>query len=311
MWDCFQFTTLQLSPSSPTVKIWGVEKTYTVQQLLTLPPFNSSVNALSWVGLDRQRNHGLLAVGMETGLLEIWSLHVERGDDSISTPSVNAAPIIQLDPFMCHVSAVNRLAPVGITVWAVTFGTIKRTISRIIILMVSMGHGVMRPTLGGLTSNVIMVGVTFFLASEALELVENAGAVSDLSGKARLFLVLPVAILDAFFILWIFTSLSETLNKLQKDDGKTGNIQEVHKCTGSSRYRISGLDVLRGKKKLTGNFIGSIAETQEILEFWAEKGLSSMLEVVKMDYINTAFQRLEKNDVRYRFVLDVAGSNLE
>ncbi|XP_039066560.1 transmembrane protein 87A-like [Hibiscus syriacus] len=81
--------------------------------------------------------------------------------------------------------------------------------------MVSMGYGVMRPTLGGLTSNVIMVGVTFFLASEALELVENAGAVSDLSGKARLFLVLPVAILDAFFILWIFTSLSATLNKLQ------------------------------------------------------------------------------------------------
>ncbi|XP_039049266.1 probable cinnamyl alcohol dehydrogenase [Hibiscus syriacus] len=70
-------------------------------------------------------------------------------------------------------------------------------------------------------------------------------------------------------------------------------------------------DLVLRKKKLTGNFIGSIAETQEILEFWAEKGLSSMLEVVKMDYINTAFQRLEKNDVRYRFVLDVAGSNLE
>ncbi|KAJ0006831.1 hypothetical protein Pint_29184 [Pistacia integerrima] len=67
----------------------------------------------------------------------------------------------------------------------------------------------------GLTSKVIMLGVTFFLASEVLELVENVGAVSDLSGKARLFLVLPVAILDAFFILWIFTSLSATLNKLQ------------------------------------------------------------------------------------------------
>ncbi|CAL5330898.1 unnamed protein product [Camellia sinensis] len=48
-----------------------------------------------------------------------------------------------------------------------------------------------------------------------LELVENVGAISDLSRKARLFLVLPVALLDAFFILWIFTSLSATLNKLQ------------------------------------------------------------------------------------------------
>ncbi|PSR96210.1 Transmembrane protein like [Actinidia chinensis var. chinensis] len=105
--------------------------------------------------------------------------------------------------------------PTGTTVWAVTFGTVKRTVSRLIILMVSMGYGVVRPTLGGLTSKVIMLGATFFLASEVLELVENVGAISDFSGKARLFLVIPVAILDAFFVLWIFTSLSATLNKLQ------------------------------------------------------------------------------------------------
>ncbi|KAM0959566.1 hypothetical protein TB2_024322 [Malus domestica] len=105
--------------------------------------------------------------------------------------------------------------PTGTTAWAVTFGTVKRTVARVILLMVSMGYGVVRPSLGGLTSKVILLGLTFFLASEVLEMVENVGAVSDLSGKARLFLVLPVAILDAFFILWIFTSLSATLNKLQ------------------------------------------------------------------------------------------------
>lgn len=107
------------------------------------------------------------------------------------------------------------LRPTGITVWAVTFGTVKRTISRLIMLIVSMGYGVVRPTLGGLTSKVLLLGGTFFVASEVLELIENVGAVSDHSGKARLFLVLPVAILDAFFIIWIFTSLSSTLNKLQ------------------------------------------------------------------------------------------------
>ncbi|KAG6491277.1 transmembrane protein 87A-like [Zingiber officinale] len=107
------------------------------------------------------------------------------------------------------------LRPMGTTFWAVTFGAVKKTVSRVIILVVSMGYGVVRPTLGGLTSKVIMLGATFFLASEILELVENAGAVSDIAGKARLFLVLPVALLDAFFILWIFTSLSKTLDKLQ------------------------------------------------------------------------------------------------
>ncbi|KAF6176848.1 hypothetical protein GIB67_026535 [Kingdonia uniflora] len=105
--------------------------------------------------------------------------------------------------------------PTGITIWAVTFGTVKRTIARLIILMVSMGYGVVRPTLGGLTSKVLMLGGTFFVASQVLELAENVGTVNDLSGKARLFLVLPVGILDAFFILWIFTSLSTTLSKLQ------------------------------------------------------------------------------------------------
>lgn len=52
-------------------------------------------------------------------------------------------------------------------------------------------------------------------------------------------------------------------------------------------------------------------ETEEMLEFCKEKGLSSIIEVVKMDYVNTAFERLEKNDVRYRFVVDVEGSNLD
>ncbi|KAI3965385.1 hypothetical protein MKX01_042866 [Papaver californicum] len=105
--------------------------------------------------------------------------------------------------------------PLGFTLCAVTLGTIKRTIARLVFLIVSMGYGVVIPTLGGLTVKVMMLGGTFFLATEVLELVENVGTVNDLSGKARLLLVRPVAILDAFFIVWIFTSLSTTLNKLQ------------------------------------------------------------------------------------------------
>ena len=51
-------------------------------------------------------------------------------------------------------------------------------------------------------------------------------------------------------------------------------------------------------------------EIEEVLEFCKEKNLSSMIETIKMDYINEAFERLEKNDVRYRFVVDVEGSKL-
>ncbi|CAI9769145.1 unnamed protein product [Fraxinus pennsylvanica] len=69
--------------------------------------------------------------------------------------------------------------------------------------------------------------------------------------------------------------------------------------------------VMLGRKTITGSFIGSIKETEEMLEFCKEKGVTSTIEVVKLDYINTAFERLEKNDVRYRFVVDVADSKLD
>lgn len=105
--------------------------------------------------------------------------------------------------------------PIVITLWAVTFTAVKKTVSRLLLLVVSMGYGVMRPTLGGITSRVLLLGAAYFVASEALELLEHLGNINDFSGKTRLFLVLPVAVLDACFILWIFQSLSKTLEKLQ------------------------------------------------------------------------------------------------
>lgn len=66
-----------------------------------------------------------------------------------------------------------------------------------------------------------------------------------------------------------------------------------------------------GRKTITGTFIGSMKETEEVLEFCKEKDVKSSIEIVKMEYVNTAVERLAKNDVRYRFVVDVAGSKLE
>ncbi|XP_022748582.1 transmembrane protein 87B-like [Durio zibethinus] len=107
------------------------------------------------------------------------------------------------------------MRPIIITTWVVTVGAIRKTLSRLLILCVSMGYGVVRPTLGGLTSKVLLLGATYFLASELLDITEYVGTINDISGRARLFLVLPDAFLDAFFILWIFTSLSKTLEQLQ------------------------------------------------------------------------------------------------
>jgi hypothetical protein len=107
------------------------------------------------------------------------------------------------------------IRPIVVTTWVVTVGAIRKTIARLLILSVSMGYGVVRPTLGGLTSKVLLLGVTYLLASELLNITEYVGTINDVSGRARLMLVLPDAFLDAFLILWIFTSLSKTLEQLQ------------------------------------------------------------------------------------------------
>ncbi|PWZ37229.1 Transmembrane protein 87A [Zea mays] len=81
-----------------------------------------------------------------------------------------------------------------------------------------MGHGVVRHALAGLKSaRVAGLGAVFFATAEALEVSENVGTVSDHSSSLmrRLFLVLPLAVLNAVFVYWIFSSLSKTLNKLK------------------------------------------------------------------------------------------------
>lgn len=90
------------------------------------------------------------------------------------------------------------MRPIVLTTWVVTVGTIRKTISRLLILSVSMGYGVVRPTLGGLTSKVLLLGITYFLASELLNITEYVGTINDVSGRARLLLVVLDAFLDDF-----------------------------------------------------------------------------------------------------------------
>ncbi|MES2173524.1 MAG: NAD(P)-dependent alcohol dehydrogenase [Pseudomonadota bacterium] len=61
-----------------------------------------------------------------------------------------------------------------------------------------------------------------------------------------------------------------------------------------------------GRKAIAGSLIGGIAETQEMLDFCAEKGITSEIEMIAMQDIETAYARMQKSDVKYRFVIDSA-----
>lgn len=61
-----------------------------------------------------------------------------------------------------------------------------------------------------------------------------------------------------------------------------------------------------GRRRLAGSLIGGLRETQEMLDFCAEHGIVSDIELIPMDAINAAYDRMVKSDVRYRFVIDMA-----
>ncbi|KAJ0097937.1 hypothetical protein Patl1_27754 [Pistacia atlantica] len=65
-----------------------------------------------------------------------------------------------------------------------------------------------------------------------------------------------------------------------------------------------------GRRLVGGSDIGGIKETQEMLDFCAKHNITADIELIKMDQINTAMERLAKSDVRYRFVIDVGNSKL-
>ncbi|MEL6877440.1 MAG: NAD(P)-dependent alcohol dehydrogenase [Pseudomonadota bacterium] len=63
--------------------------------------------------------------------------------------------------------------------------------------------------------------------------------------------------------------------------------------------------ILLGRKVLTGSGIGGLAETQEMLDFCAEKGIVPEIETIAMQDIETAYDRMEASDIKYRFVIDM------
>lgn len=68
---------------------------------------------------------------------------------------------------------------------------------------------------------------------------------------------------------------------------------------------INAFGLVAGRRSLAGSMIGGIAETQEMLDFCSEHGITSDIETVSMQDVNTAYERVLKSDVRYRFVIDM------
>jgi alcohol dehydrogenase (NADP+) len=69
--------------------------------------------------------------------------------------------------------------------------------------------------------------------------------------------------------------------------------------------KLNPFELIKNRRSIIGSMIGGTKETQEMLDYCAEKNIIADVEVIPMQYINDAYDRMLKNDVKYRFVLDM------
>jgi uncharacterized zinc-type alcohol dehydrogenase-like protein len=86
------------------------------------------------------------------------------------------------------------------------------------------------------------------------------------------------------------------------------NTNGVMICVGvpPTPMQILGFNLIGNRRSVAGSLIGGLPETQEMLDYCAEHGITSDVEVINISYISEAYERMLKGDVKYRFVIDMA-----
>ena len=69
---------------------------------------------------------------------------------------------------------------------------------------------------------------------------------------------------------------------------------------------VSAFPLVSKRRRIAGSMIGGIAETQQMLEFCAVHGIAADIELIAVDQVNEAYERMLRGDVRYRFVIDTS-----
>ncbi|KAB2643567.1 MAG: NAD(P)-dependent alcohol dehydrogenase [Verrucomicrobia bacterium] len=95
-------------------------------------------------------------------------------------------------------------------------------------------------------------------------------------------------------------NISHYLNLLKRD----GKMAIVGAPSKPIEFML--FDLIRGRKTVAGSLIGGIKETQEMLDFCGEHNITADIELISIEEINNAFERMIRSDVHYRFVIDMA-----
>lgn len=211
--------------------------------------------------------------------------------------------IVVNEDFVLHVSDKLNLAAVAPLLCAgiTTYSPLRHW-------KVGKGHKLAVLGLGGLGHMAVKFGVSF--GAEVTVLSTSPSKEEDARKLgAHNFVVTTdeaqlAAARNSFDFILDTVSAEHDLNlylSLLKTDG-------THICVGvpSKPSPVVAFSLLGGRKSLAGSGIGGIAETQEMLDYCAEHGIVSEIEMIDIKDIQNAYDRMLKGDVRYRFVIDMA-----
>lgn len=225
------------------------------------------------------------------------------GKDGLPTYGGYSNNIVVHQDFALHISEKLNLAAVAPLLCAgIT------TYSPLRYWKVGKGHKLAVLGLGGLGHMAVKFGVAFGAEVTVLSTSASKEEAAKALGAHKFVVTSDAAQVDAvkgsFDFILDTVSADHDMNlylSLLKTNG-------THICVGAPTkpHSISAFSLLGGRKSVAGSGIGGLPETQEMLDYCAEHNIVSDIELIDIKNIQTAYERMLKGDVRYRFVIDLA-----
>ena len=125
--------------------------------------------------------------------------------------------MIEKAVFFAEYNGVNITgeSTVGAYKFAEVVSSMKKAVARMLVIVVSLGFGIVKPRLGPMLYRVIAAGMLYFLFSSAEALIRSPNPLHDPENKVLTFIFIPLAIIDSIICWWIFISLLQTMKTLR------------------------------------------------------------------------------------------------
>ncbi len=226
-----------------------------------------------------------------------------RGKDGLPTYGGYSNTIVVHEDFALHVSDKLELAAVAPLLCAgIT------TYSPLRYWKVGKGHKLGVLGLGGLGHMAVKFGVAF--GAEVTVLSTSPSKEKDAKALGAHKFVVTSDPEQAKAVNGYFDFIIDTVSAQHNMAFYLAMLDTngTHICVGAPTepHEIPAFALLAGRKSVSGSGIGGLPETQDMLDYCAEKGIVSDIELINIKDIAEAYKRMVKNDVRYRFVIDMA-----